>query len=466
MVIVRGGYMNKKKMIWLFMASILIITLVSLNCMWKKPEKTETSSLTAQILSVGNRTLTVQDENNIIYTFETDNLEADIGDYVVIKYTGLLDKNNENQTISILNFTVTPAEANQKKQETPDDWMDQGIFSQYYKLAYDKLKTLSLDEKIGQIIIAHYPTTNAIEDLKKYKFGGYIFFEKDFQGKTENEVKKMISDVQKVANIPLLTAVDEEGGTVTRISNNTNLTSSKFKSPSEIYKNGGLEAIKKDTIDKSKILNKLGLNLNFAPVVDVATNPTDYMYKRSLQADTETTSKFAKTVIEASHGTGVSYSLKHFPGYGNNTDTHQASSIDNRTLEELKKNDLPPFQAGIEAKAEAVLVSHNTVTNIDSNNPASLSPSVHNLLRNELSFTGIIITDDLIMKAVSSIDNVTVKAILAGNDMIITGNYEESISQIKKALQDGTLSESQIDKLAFRVLAWKYYKGLMFNESK
>ena len=187
------------------------------------------------------------------------------------------------------------------------------------------------------------------------------------------------------------------------------------------------------------------------------------MYERTIGQSTDITSDYAKTVIESSKGLGVSYTLKHFPGYGNNADTHTGSATDQRTLEEITKNDLPPFEAGISKGAEAVLVSHNTVTSIDSNNASSLSPSVHNLLRNQLGFTGIIMTDDLAMGAVSSVPDVYVKAILAGNDLLITTDYEESFNSIKKAVQDGTISESLIDKLAFRILAWKYYKGLMFE---
>lgn len=272
----------------------------------------------------------------------------------------------------------------------------------------------------------------------------------------------MMTSLQKSAKIPILTAVDEEGGKVVRISSNPNLVSEKFKSSQQLYALGGFETIKNDTINKSNLLNSLGINLNLAPVVDVSTNPNDYMYERSFGQNTELTSTYAKTVINASKNLGVSYTLKHFPGYGNNDDTHNGITVDNRDYDDIVNNDLPPFKAGIDVGAEAVLVSHNIVANIDSSNPASLSTSIHNLLRNELNFTGIIITDDLAMGAISSINNATIKAILSGNDLIITTDYIESINEIKTAINDGTISEDLIDKLAFRVLAWKYYKGLMF----
>ena len=161
------------------------------------------------------------------------------------------------------------------------------------------------------------------------------------------------------------------------------------------------------------------------------------MYNRSLGQNTEITSNYAKTVIEASKGLNVSYTLKHFPGYGNNSDTHTNSSVDNRSYEDIVNNDLPPFKSGIQVGAESILVSHNIVNSIDGANPASLSSNVHNLLRNELSFTGIIITDDLVMGATSSIENATLKAVLAGNDLIITTDYEDSFNQIKNLLVVG-----------------------------
>ena len=340
-------------------------------------------------------------------------------------------------------------------------WLGNGLFDEYYDKANKKLEELTLDEKIGQLLLVSYPSYNQVETLRKYNFGGYLFFEKDFRYKSLNQAKKMISDLDGVSKIPILTAVDEEGGTVVRVSTNRNLAPSTFKSPRTLYKQGGFDKIREDTINKSKVLSEIGINLNLAPVVDIAGNTWDYMYDRSISGDKEIAANYAKTVIEASKGLGVSYTLKHFPGYGNNSDTHTGTSVDKRSYESLMNNDIVPFKAGIEAGAEAVMVSHNIVKAIDKNNPASLSSEIHKLLRGELGFTGVIITDDIAMYAASSVKNPTVKAILAGNDMVITTNYVASINEIKKALNSGELLEEQIDSLAFRVLAWKYYKGLI-----
>lgn len=346
------------------------------------------------------------------------------------------------------------------------DWDNNGIFKKYYTLANSKLDTLTLDEKIGQLLLVKYPSNSAIDLLKKYNFAGYIFYENDFINKTKYEVNKMIEELQNNSKIPILTAVDEEGGDIVRISNNSNLVDNKFLSPSELYNTGGFDLIKEDTIKKSNILSSLGINLNLAPVVDVATDTNSYIYNRTLKQNTELTSTYAKTVIENSKNSGVSFTLKHFPGYGNNSDTHLGVSIDNRSYDDIYDNDLPPFKAGIEAGGDSILISHNIVTAIDDAKPASLSKDINNLLRNELKFSGITITDNLEMSALDNFNSPVIDALLAGNDLMIVSNYQNSFNQIKDAINDGTITEDLINNRASRIIAWKYYKGLMYENQK
>ncbi len=459
-----------KKMLFCFMGvlSLIIIGLLIICFNKESSDKTvKVNSMTATVIAIDeeNNNIQIQTKDNIIYTISLDEAILEIGDTIVIEYTGILDENKDVQNITVIDYNTYKIN-NEKNDDKTNNLEDNGIFSKYYDLANKKLETLSLDEKIGQLILARYPDNNAKEDLQKYNLGGYVFFAKDFANKDENTVKNMIKELQDTAKIPILTAVDEEGGTVVRVSSNPKLAPSKFASPRELYLSGGFEKIKQDTINKSKVLSNLGLNVNLAPVVDVSTNMDDYMYNRSLGEDTEKTKEYAKTVIEASKGTNVSYTLRHFPGYGNNADTHSSGVSDTRSYEDIKNNDLPPFEEGIKSGAEAVLVSHNTVTSVDSNNPASLSTKVHEILRKDLNFTGVIITDDLAMGAVSTISNNAVKAIQAGNDILITTDYAKSIEEIKKAIDDGTISEELIDTLALRVISWKYYKNLMFDNSK
>lgn len=449
--------MNKKIMIGLLMVFAIIITgiLVSID----NDTTLKASSMKATVMEVSNDSVTVMDKDNVIYTFMGETLGAELGATVNVKYNGKLNKNKEKQTAKVISYTAYD------DSDVFNSWNDNGIFSQFYQMAYNKMKTMSLDEKIGQIFLVRVPEQNKITDLEKYKFGGYVLFKRDFDGKTKKQVIDMINEFQDASKIPLIIATDEEGGKVTRISGNPNLVSTPFKSSSELYNAGGMEAIKEDTIEKSKVLEDLGINVNLAPVVDVATDPDSYMYDRTIKEDTSVTSTYAKTVIEASKNSKVSYTLKHFPGYGDNADTHQTSATDNRTYSKIMEDDIPPFRAGIKAGAEAVLVSHTIVPALDTENPSSLSASTHNVLRNELSFTGIIITDDLEMGAVND-TNAVIRAIKAGNDMLIVTDYENSIKSVKEYLENGNLSEQTVDKMVFRILAWKYYKGMMYDVLK
>lgn len=391
----------------------------------------------------------IECEDNVIYEIKLEGNYV-VGDFLTIEYK---EDFKEENLIKVIKSTSFDKEEFEKE----------AIFKEYYNKALEKLNTMTMDEKIGQILLARVSDVNQMKDLKTYQFGGYLLFKRDFQGKTKEEVIKMIKTYQENANIPLLIAADEEGGIVSRISSNKNLVSSPFKSPRTLYLEGGFEKIKEDTIEKSKILSELGINLNLAPVVDVSTSEKDYMYKRSLGESSEITSEFAKTVIEASKEGKVSYTLKHFPGYGNNSDTHIGLSYDTRSLDSIKEIDLPPFEAGIKALAEAVLVSHNIVSSIDKDNPSSLSKEIHNLLRKDLNFTGVIITDDLSMGAIEDYykDGAVVNAINSGNDLLIVTDYKNSIEEIKNALKKNVLSETIINKRVLRILSWKYYKGLI-----
>ena len=455
--------MNKKKATFLIVVLTINLLLLATTNFLSKDNSPKTNKLTGIVLNKENQKLTLQASNNVIYTFKTKENNFSIGDNILIEYTGLLNRNKLVQDSNVLNCIQTDEETD--SNGIPVSWKDDGLFKDYYILAKNKLDELTLDEKIGQLLLVKYKNDTGKEALEKKQFSGFVFFENDFKDKTKEEVVKMIDSLNEVAKIPLLTAVDEEGGDVVRVSSNKKLAPEKFSSPSSLYKQGGLEAIKEDTIEKSALLKELGLNLNLAPVVDVSNSDEDYIYDRTLQEDTDTTAQYAKTVISASKNTGVSYTLKHFPGYGDNEDTHDSETTDERSLELIKEKDLPPFQAGIEAKAEAVLVNHNTVKNIE-NTPASLSSKVNQLLRSDLKFTGVTITDDMEMGALSSIENKYTKALLAGNNLLIVGDYDKAITEIKSSLEENELSENLINKLAFKVLAWKYYKGLLFEIHK
>ena len=161
---------------------------------------------------------------------------------------------------------------------------------------------------------------------------------------------------------------------------------------------------------------------------------------------------------------GMGSVLKHFPGYGNNVDTHTGIAVDERPLETFLSSDFLPFKAGIDAGAGAVLVSHNIMTCADHTLPASLSPAVHQLLRDKLGYTGVVMTDDLAMDAVAQYakdGSAAVLAVLAGNDLLISSDYQTQIPQVLAALQDGTIDETLIDAAVTHVLLWKMQLGLL-----
>ena len=338
---------------------------------------------------------------------------------------------------------------------------DNGIFSNYYEQALEKLKTMSMDEKIAQVLLVRVPKDNGIEVLSQYQFGGYLLFARDTMNITKEDFINKIMAYQNVSKIPLIVAVDEEGGSVNRISINPNLVEEPFKSSADLYREGGLDLIDEDTRRKNSILEELGINFNLAPVVDIASE-NSFIYKRTLGTDLDVLNEYVKRTINISKESKVSYCLKHFPGYGDNADTHTGMAEDFRYLNELEIKDLIPFKVGIENSAEAILVSHNILVNIDNSSPASLSMVIHNILRNNLGFTGIIVTDDLYMDAIKNYyDRPVIRALEAGNDLIIINDYVSGINEIKEAINNNLFDINILDKAVLRVLSWKYYKGLI-----
>ena len=324
------------------------------------------------------------------------------------------------------------------------------------------LDSMTLREKVGQLFFVRCPETNAVEDISTYHLGGYLLFSRDFKDGdnwlTKEQFLEKIQSYQDAAEIPLFIGSDEEGGTVTRASRNPNLFSETFKSPQKLNYIGGIEEILRDTDTRSRELRALGINVNFAPVCDVSTDPKDFIYDRTLGQDANMTADYVRLVVPAMTEGGTLPVLKHFPGYGNNVDTHTGIAVDQRPMETFENSDLLPFQAGIDAGAPFVLVSHNIVTCMDADLPASLSPAVHRVLREACGFEGIAITDDLAMDAVQAYAKngaVAVMALQAGNDMIITTDYRTQIPAVIAAVQDGTLDESVIDNACLRVLRCK-----------
>ncbi|MCK3867655.1 glycoside hydrolase family 3 protein [Streptococcus suis] len=328
------------------------------------------------------------------------------------------------------------------------------------KVIANYLDQMTLEEKVGQMIFARMPSAGQTGALETYHFGGYILFASDFEGKTLEQVKEEIASYQSLSKVPLLMASDEEGGTVTRISQ---LLETPFASPLALYQAGGIEAILSDAKQKTSLLKEEGIYAGFFPVADLSTDPSSFIYDRTIGQDATITSDYISQLVTVLKEEQFASTLKHFPGYGDNADSHTDLVYDNRSLEDLRANDFLPFKAGIEAGADSIMVSHNIVSAID-NVPSSISPEINKILRNELGFEGVIMTDDFDMQGlVQFVDQDTgaLQTIQAGTDMILSSSYASQIPYIIEQVKAGTITEERIDQSVKRILGMKYDLGLI-----
>ena len=338
----------------------------------------------------------------------------------------------------------------------------------------DLLNSMTLEEKVGQLFFARCPATGALEDIASCHLGGYLLFGRDFKDAAGNylkaeQVTEKIRSYQDAARIPLLIGVDEEGGSVARASWNPNLfPNGRCKSPQWLlrHQNGEGDLFAEDAREKSGALLRCGVNVNLAPVCDVSLHPGSFIYDRTLGQDAPATADYVERVVAAMRESGIGSVLKHFPGYGDNVDTHDGTALDQRPIETFVSSDFLPFQAGLAAGGDtaAVLVCHNIVSCMDSELPASLSPAVHEILRGELGFHGVAITDDWAMQAVNAyaVDgSVAVMALKAGNDLLITADYRTQIPKVLEAVENGGLLEADLDNACRRILRWKQALGLI-----
>ncbi len=326
------------------------------------------------------------------------------------------------------------------------------------------LSGLTTEEKVGQLFLARCRKETAAEDIAQYHLGGLVLFDRDTEDETPESLRQTLERYQKAATIPLLIAVDEEGGSVVRISDKPTFRDAPFSSPRSLYEGGGMEALRTAEVEKDALLSDLGINVNLAPVCDITTDPAAFLYDRSLGQSPELTCQWVQIAVEEGQTYGIGCVLKHFPGYGNNADTHVGIAIENRSLEELEAQDLLPFAAGMEAGCGAVMVSHIQVTALDAEYPASLSPAVHRYVRETMGYNGVLVTDDLVMDAISvpyGVGEAAVLAVLAGNDLLISSDFPEQYAAVLEAIREGRISEEQIDNAVRRVLLWKQSLGLL-----
>lgn len=319
---------------------------------------------------------------------------------------------------------------------------------------------MSLREKVGQMLMVRCDsiTTNGIKNVQP---GGIIMFSSDFDNLSKSDVCKKIVDLKDIPRITPYIAVDEEGGTVVRVSSHSALAPSKYESPQYYYNKGGMELVLENVREKSELLTSLGISMNLAPVADVSQDPSHFIYPRAFGKNADETADYVSNVVRETDSCNIASCLKHFPGYGGNIDTHTYVAVDERPISEFYDNDFKPFTAGINAGVDCVLVAHNIVNSIDPKMPATLSEAVHKFLRDELGFDGIIMTDDMAMAAAANYENPYKTAVLAGNDMLIVTEYDKAFNEILDAVENGEIDESIIDAAVSRILSSKQRRGII-----
>lgn len=309
---------------------------------------------------------------------------------------------------------------------------------------------------VDRAVKAGESTKNA---LNKYAVGGIVYFAQNI--KDSAQLLEMIDNTSVYSKYPLFFAVDEEGGSVSRLAGKK--LAEGVESPRKIGQSGDADAAYQAGTTVGAYLADFGFNLDFAPVADVANIDNSIMKDRSYGSDAQTVSPFVLSMMQGLEEQGVTACLKHFPGLGSTAaDTHDGLVVIDRTAEEFRADEFVVFQAGIEAGANMIMVSHAAAPALTGDNtPSSMSPViVTDILRGELDFDGVIITDAMNMKAVSEYyeaDVAAITALKAGCDMILMpDDFEKAYNGVLKAVQDGVISEDRIMDSLRRIYRIKY----------
>lgn len=336
------------------------------------------------------------------------------------------------------------------------------LFSDYYDEAEKIMKEMTVENKISQLFIIDYRTP--LYGNNPSYIGGMILYGDFFSYNDVESAKEYVNTLQNQSKVKYAIAVDEEGGTVSRISSYKQFRSSIFLSPNKLYKKGGLDLLLETEDEKDKLILSMNINLNLAPVADVSTDSRDFMYDRTLGVNAEETATYIAEVTKKAKDNGLATCLKHFPGYGNNEDTHTGVVTDIRDLSVFMNSDFKPFIAGIEAGTPFIMMSHNIMASVDSEYPSSLSKKVIRILKEDLNYSGIIMSDDIAMYALLSynIDNsVATLALEAGNDMIMSSNYSAHYRELVNAYKEGIITEERINYSVRKIIAWKIAYGII-----
>lgn len=347
----------------------------------------------------------------------------------------------------------------------------------------NKIQSMTTEQKIGQLIMTAFrkdaqdrPVLTMDEEIKKevakYQFGGMILFGENID--TEEQTKTLIRDYQSLSEIPLFIGIDEEGGRVSRLHNSGKINMVKVPAAEKI---GNTKDPKQAYEWYSKIgekLLELGFHVDFAPVADVNTNPENTVIgDRAFGSDPEKVGEMVFQSVKGLQDQGISAALKHFPGHGDtSTDTHTSETFLNQSLTELEAAEWIPFQKGMEAEADFVMIAHIKTPNATSDGlPASLSKEmIQSNLRDKLGFKGIVITDAMDMGAISiyyDSAEASIKAINAGVDILLMPqDIEKVFSALNKAVETGEISEERLNEAVKRILSLKYEKGMFTGQGQ
>lgn len=298
--------------------------------------------------------------------------------------------------------------------------------------------------------------------LENYPVGGIVYFAKNLE--SQDQVKEMIDNSQKYSSIGLFVATDEEGGVVNRLMDTVGTT---YIGSMYYYKDDGDETAYENAYTIANDMSALGFNVDFAPVADVWSNPDNTVIgERAYSDDYAQAAELVGNAVKGFNDGGVMCTLKHFPGHGDTAeDSHYSSAYVHRTKEEIMADEMQPFRSGIEAGAEFVMVGHLIVPDIDEV-PATLSYKIATgILRDELKFEGVAITDSFEMESIAdnySVDDAVVMSVKAGMDMILQPkDMASAVNSIEQAVADGELSEDRIDESVRRILTLKESRGLL-----
>lgn len=339
---------------------------------------------------------------------------------------------------------------------------------------------VSLDVKIGQMLkigfrgMAVTDTNHIVRDIKEYHLGGVVLFDYDVPRDTAfrniespEQVKTLVQDLKSLSEIPLLVSIDQEGGRVARLK-----TKYGFHESVSAQKLGELNSIDSTRYyarQTAETLSKLGINVNLAPVVDVNINPDNPVIggiERSFSADPETVAKHAEIYINTLHEYNILTVLKHFPGHGSSEEDSHLGVVD--VTETWSEKELIPYRQLINSDlADAVMTAHIFNAKLDSAYPATLSgPTITGILRNQLGFDGVVISDDLMMGAIRKeygLKTTIKQALQAGVDILSFANnsvYDPEIAPkaheiINELIEEGELSIERINQSYKRIKKFK-----------